>query len=172
MINDLEFDEGDQLLEFALPAAKQICRLKERFYRADLPVIYANDNFGKWQSDFHAQVEHCLQDGVRGQAIVRMLAPQSQDYFVLKPKHSAFYGTTLNILLRALTVQNLVITGLATDICILFTANDAYMRDYQLSIPKDCVAANTAERSEVALALMQRVLKAKTGSSTELQLSH
>lgn len=160
VINDLEFEEGDQLLPFALRMADRLAALKSHFHKHRLPVIYANDNFGKWKSDFRAQVDHCLQDNVRGRRVVELLQPEEMDYFVLKPKHSAFYATTLNVLLDHLEVRRLVITGIATDICVLFTANDAYMRDCQVVIPSDCVSANTRERSENALQLMQRVLKA------------
>ena len=162
MINDLEFDEGEQLLKSALPAAQNIARLKRRFAAAQLPVIYANDNFGKWKSDFRGQVDRCLQADVRGKPLVQCLQPEEEDYFVLKPKHSAFYATTLDVLLQHLQVKRLVITGVATDICVLFTANDAYMRDFQLAIPADCVAANSQQISEAALQLMHRVLKADT----------
>ncbi|EMI16142.1 isochorismatase hydrolase [Rhodopirellula maiorica SM1] len=170
MINDLEFDEGEQLLDFALPVAKRLQKLKKRFAERGWPVIYANDNFGKWQSDFRGQVDHCLHDNVCGKAIVELLVPQSDDYFVLKPMHSAFYGTTLDILLKKLGVNTLVITGVATNICILFTANDAYMRGYQIWIPGDCVAANTADLSEAALEQARMVLKANTTNSAELDL--
>tara|TARA_R110002073_G_scaffold36582_16_gene106549 strand:- start:5811 stop:6413 length:603 start_codon:yes stop_codon:yes gene_type:complete len=170
MINDLEFDEGEQLLEFALPVARRLQKLKQRFNQRGWPVIYANDNFGKWQSDFRSQVDHCLQDNVRGKAIVERLVPESDDYFVLKPMHSAFYGTTLDILLKNLGVTTLVITGVATNICILFTGNDAYMRGYRLWIPGDCVAANTATLSETALEQARMVLKANTTNSAELDL--
>ncbi|MCM2371913.1 cysteine hydrolase family protein [Aporhodopirellula aestuarii] len=168
MINDLEFDEGQNLLKHALPAAENLAKLKQHFRDHDLPIIYANDNFGKWKSDFRVQVEHCLREGVCGQPIVEMLLPHDEDYFVLKPKHSAFYATTLDVLLEHLQVKRLVITGVATDICVLFTSNDAYMRDFRIAIPADCVAANTRQRSEDAISLMKRVLKADVRNSSEL----
>ena len=168
MINDLEFDEGDKLLELAVPMARRLATLKNHFRSAGRPVIYANDNFGKWKSDFRFQVEHCLNDSVRGKPLVELLLPNDEDYFVLKPKHSAFYATTLDVLLNHLQIKRLVITGVATDICVLFTGNDAYMRDFQIAIPADCVAANTQQRSDVALRLMRRVLKADIRESTEL----
>ena len=168
MINDLEFEDGDKLLELALPMAQRLSALKDYFREAGFPVIYANDNFGKWKSDFRFQVEHCLEDNVRGKPVVELLLPSEEDYFVLKPKHSAFYATTLDVLLDHLQITRLVITGVATDICVLFTGNDAYMRDFQVAIPADCVAANTPQRTEAALRLMQRVLKADIRESTEL----
>lgn len=171
VINDLEFEGGERLLEFGIPAAKNLRTLAKRFRERRMPIIYTNDNFGRWKSDFHAQVEHCLDDGVRGEPIVKILAPNPSDYFVLKPKHSAFFGTTLEILLQSLKIKRIVITGFATDICVLFTANDAYMRDYHIGIPRDCVAANSQQRTDQALALMQRVLKADVNRSEEFDLA-
>src|SRR5213075_401394 len=79
VINDLEFPEGDQLLHHALPMARQIAALKEQARREGVRVIYVNDNFGRWRSDFNAQVEHCRQDGVRGQPIAKLLQPDEDD---------------------------------------------------------------------------------------------
>lgn len=168
VINDLEFPEGDQLLRFALPMARQIAALKRRARQEGVPVIYVNDNFGRWRSDFKAQVNHCLRDGVRGQPIVELLRPDEDDYFVLKPKHSGFFSTTLNTLLEYLEAKALVLTGIAGNNCVLFTANDAYMRDFDLAVPADCVASNTEEDNRYALDQMRRVLKADTRPSTEL----
>src|ERR1041385_4554270 len=94
VINDLDFPEGEQLLRYALPMASQIAALKKRARISDVPVIYANDNFGRWRSDFNAQVDHCIQDHTRGRPIVELLRPEKDDYFVLKPKHSGFFSTT------------------------------------------------------------------------------
>jgi nicotinamidase-related amidase len=160
VINDLEFEEGQEFLKYALPAAKNIAQLKKRANEAKIPVIYVNDNFGRWRSDFKKIVAHCLEDPVRGQPIARLLAPSEEDYFVLKPKHSGFFSTTLDLLLEHLGVRTLIIVGFAGDNCVLFTANDAYMRDYKLIIPADCTASNKPEENENALRQMQKVLKA------------
>lgn len=170
VINDLEFEGGEQLLKFALPMAEKIAALKERARRAEIPTIYVNDNFGKWQSDFSKQLEHCLEGDVTGRPIAELLKPGEDDYFVLKPKHSGFFSTTLDTLLDYLQAKSLILTGLAGNICVLFTANDAYMRDFHLVIPSDCVASNTAEDNEHALEIMRSVLKADTRPSTELDL--
>jgi nicotinamidase-related amidase len=170
VINDLEFPEGEQLLRFAVPMADRIARLKERARRAGVPVIYVNDNFGRWRSDFNAQVEHCLEDDVRGRPVAERLRPGEDDYFVLKPKHSGFYSTTLDVLLEYLGAKTLVLTGMAGNICVLFTANDAYMRDFHLVVPADCVASNTEEENRLALDEMRKVLKADTRPSAELRL--
>lgn len=170
VINDLEFPEGEQLLSAARRMAENIAALKKRAKQADIPVIYANDNFGRWRSDFSAQVEHCLRDGVCGQPIAELLRPEEDDYFVLKPKHSGFYSTTLDLLLDYLRATTLIITGLAGNNCVLFTANDAYLRDFHLIVPADCVASNTEEQNRAALEQMRTVLKADIRSSGELDL--
>lgn len=171
VINDFEFDEGDQLLRFALPMAGAIAALKQRAVAAGVPVVYVNDNFGRWQSNFNAQVEHVLHDGVRGQPIAERLLPGEKDYFVLKPKHSGFYSTTLELLLRHLEVSTLILTGVAGDICVLFTASDAYLRDFKIVVPGDCIASNTLEENAAALDLMRKILKADTRLSTEIDFS-
>lgn len=170
VINDLEFPEGDQLLRHALPMAQQIVQLKRKAKQARVPVIYVNDNFGRWQSNFKTQVEHCLRERVRGKPLVELLIPEEEDYFVLKPKHSGFFSTTLDILLQYLQVKTLVLTGIAGNICVLFTANDAYLRDFSLFVPSDCVASNTEEENRNALDQMRKILKADIRSSSALDL--
>lgn len=170
VINDLDFPEANQLLRYARPMAKNLSRLKQRAKKAGVPVIYVNDNFGRWQSDFRRQVQHCLREGSRGHEIVLLLQPEEDDYFVLKPKHSGFFSTTLEILLRYLGSRKLILTGIAGNFCVLFTANDAYMRDYDLIVPSDCTASNTAEENREALALMRKFLKADTRPSAKLRL--
>ena len=170
VINDMEFAEGDRLLEFALPMARQILELKRRAKAARIPVIYVNDNFGRWQSNFRTQIEHCVKDGVRGKPVAEQLLPDDDDYFVLKPKHSAFYSTTLDILLAYLGVKVVVLTGIAGNICVLFTANDAYMRDLTLVTRSDCIVSNTEAENRHALDQMAKVLKADSRVSAELDL--
>jgi nicotinamidase-related amidase len=171
VINDLEFDGGEALLAQALPMATRIAALKRRATQAGIPAVYVNDNFGRWQSDFAKLLARCLEDGVRGQSLAEQLRPEGDDYFVLKPKHSGFYGTTLDLLLRYLQVTTVILTGLTGDICVLFTANDAYMRDFHLVVPADCVASQDAEENRYALRHMQRVLKADIRPSTALDLN-
>jgi nicotinamidase-related amidase len=170
VINDLEFDGGEKLLRYALPMAEKIAALKRRAREAGIPIIYVNDNFGRWQSDFNKLLSHCLESDVRGRHLAERLRPDEDDYFVLKPKHSGFFSTTLDTLLDYLKTKTLILTGVAANICVLFTANDAYMRDFNLVIPSDCVASNTAEDNEHALKLMEQVLKADTTASSDLDL--
>jgi nicotinamidase-related amidase len=170
VINDLEFPEGEELLRHALPMADRIAVLKRRARQAGIPAVYVNDNFGRWQSDLNNLIQHCLEDGVRGRPIVEKLRPEEDDYFVLKPKHSGFYSTVLDVLLRYLHVHTVILTGMAANICILFTANDAYMRDYHLVVPSDCVASNTDDENRNALDQMGKVLKADITAAERLDL--
>jgi nicotinamidase-related amidase len=172
VINDLEFDQGEKLLASALPMASALAALKLRAKASGIPAVYANDNFGRWRSDFPKLVQHCLEKHVRGRSVVAQLAPEEDDYFVLKPKHSAFFQTNLEILLKYLSVTTLILTGMAGDICVLFSANDAYMRDFRIVVPSDCIASEDVEQNRQVLLLMQRVLKAEVRPSTQLEFEN
>ena len=161
VINDMEFPEGCRLMKYAWPAAKRIAVLRKRAKRSGVPIIYVNDNFGRWQSDFRNQVRHCLKDGVRGQRISEILQPDEEDYFVLKPKHSGFFSTTLDILLEYIGAETLILAGIAGNICVLYTANDAYMRDFRIIVPADCIASERPSLNAAALQQMKRYLKAE-----------
>ena len=171
VINDLEFEGGDTLLRPALRAARRIAALKTKALRRRIPVIYANDNFGRWRSDFRQAVKHCLDDGVRGQPLAELLQPEPEDYFVLKVKHSAFYSTALELMLDYLKAKRVVLTGLSADMCVLLTAADAYMRDFEIYVPSDCVASISAAESRKALQYMARVFRADTRPSGKLDLT-
>jgi len=169
VINDLEFPGGEELRGSALRMARALASLSNIARRAGAAVIYANDNFGRWRSNFQTQLRHCLDQPVRGRAIAELLRPEETDYFVLKPKHSAFYSTVLELLLQHLETHTLVITGMTTESCVLFTADDAYLRDYRIVIPSDCVASARPEDANRALEQMQFVLKADVRLSTEIE---
>jgi nicotinamidase-related amidase len=169
VINDFDFPESDQLVEYARSMAAKLLRLKRRAQKAGVPVIYVNDNFGRWKSDFRHTVDHCARHG-RGRDMVKLLQPEESDYFVLKPKHSGFFSTTLETLLRYLQTQTLILTGIAGNFCVLFTANDAYMRDFNLFVPRDCTVSNTSKENESALGLMKKFLKADTRPSSKIVL--
>lgn len=170
VINDFDFPEAGQLLRFAQPMAERIAELKRIARTLGAPVVYVNDNFGRWRSDFKAQVEHCLRPENPGRTIIEILAPDPNDYFVLKPKHSGFFSSALDILLTHLGVETVVLAGVAANICVLFTANDAYMRDLKVIVPADCVASNTKEENDYALQQMKQVLKADIRCLRELDV--
>lgn len=162
VINELEFPGAAKLYPRALPMARRLAALKARAAAARVPCIYVNDNFGQWRSDFRTLVERCLGGGSRGQAVARLLAPSEDDYFVLKPMHSGFHSTTLDLLLRQLGSRRLVIGGMATEACVLFTASDAYIRGFEVIVPRDGCASESAARHAHALDIMTKMLKART----------
>lgn len=160
VINDLSFPGNERLIESVESVGPRIADLKDVFKANNDPVIYVNDNFQKWRSNFQSLLHHCLHDDVPGKELAQLLKPDDEDYFVLKPKHSGFYCTPLDLLLQHLHIKRLVLAGLAGNICVFFTASDAYMRGYKLWIPSDCVASNSIAENEIALNHMKTVLKA------------
>lgn len=165
MMNMFDFDGGRVLATQAESISKNILRLRDYFDVVDLPVIYVNDNFMHWKADFREIVAICVQDGSPGSSTADRLAPAHGHYHVLKPKHSGFLATPLDILLSKLGVSSLIITGIAADACVLATAQDAKMREYDLWIPSDCVASITPVRKRHALSLMKTALGADTRST-------
>jgi len=168
VVNDLDFPGSEALVHAASRMSPRLSQLTQRARAARIPVVYVNDNFGRWQSDWRKVIDHCLSPRSPGRHIVEMLRPRENDYFVLKPKHSGFFSTTLDLLLVHMGVETVLIGGVATDICILFTANDAYMRDYKVIVPRDCVAANTRQRTDFTLRQIREVLKGQTPPSRSL----
>jgi nicotinamidase-related amidase len=156
-INPLDFDGAQALAPSALLAAREAARLRRRL---GAQVVYANDNYGVWHSDFKALYERVRAGRGPGAEIAARLRPRQRDCTILKPRHSAFYATPLDLLLRQLKCRRLVVTGIAADNCIVFTAMDAYLRGYSLWVPEDCIAAEAPAHKAQALKLMQRVLKA------------
>jgi nicotinamidase-related amidase len=168
VVNDLDFAGSSSLVAQAEPMALRLARLKRRAAAAGVPSIYVNDNFGRWRSDFRRTVAHCTAASSPGRVVSRRLRPSAHDYFVLKPKHSGFFDTTLDTLLEALHVKRVVVTGIAGNICVLFTANDAYMRDFKIFAPADCIVSNTAADNDHALRQIATVLKGNVAESTRL----
>ncbi|WP_079504131.1 isochorismatase family cysteine hydrolase [Mesobacillus jeotgali] len=169
MINDFKFDAGEDLAKNTKNIIDPILTLKKSFNERDMPVIYINDHYNLWQADFEKIMDYCSNE--TSSEIIKKIAPEkNKDYFLIKPKHSAFYGTALHTLLQQLKVDTLVLAGIAGNICVLFTANDAYMREYNLIIPEDLLASNNEKDNEYALTMMKNVLSAETRPSVKLDL--
>lgn len=169
MISDWRFPDADRLLPGARAIAPCIAALKRRCRAGGVPVIYANDNRGRWRSDFRHVVQQSLQE--RGADITRALMPDDEDYFLLKPKHSAFFGTPLELLLQDLKVKRLLLTGVAADQCIATTAVDARMRNFSVEAPADCIATQDAQRHARMLAHFAQALEVPTTPSGRVALS-
>lgn len=165
-INPLDFPGAERLLPGALRAARATARLKQRLAEAGVPAIYANDHYGTWHAEFSDVLRACQAlPGARGQ-IARLLAPAPQDLTILKPRHSAFFATPLDLLLREMQASEIVLVGLATDMCVQLSTAEAYMHGYSAWVPADCTAAETPEAKRHALRHMATVMKCSVRSST------
>ena len=171
VINDFAFPGSRPLIAQAEVMAVKLAALKRRATRAGVPAIYVNDNFGRWRSDFRRTVDHCTAASSAGRRVARRLRPGAGDFFVLKPKHSGFYDTTLDTLLDDLRIRRVILTGIAGNICVLFTANDAYMRGLTLFAPADCMVSNTASLNDMALDQIKNVLKGRIAESDRLRFT-
>lgn len=168
MINTLDFPEGRSLERQALPVAYKIAKLKSKFRKKRLPIIYVNDNYGEWIANWKTIYAKCADQSSRGAKIAELLKPDDSDFFILKPKHSGFHQTPLEALLEELKVKKLIITGIAGDICVQFTAHDAHMRGYEVIVPKDCIASNSKRQNQIAIDQLSKALKLKTPLSQNL----
>lgn len=164
-INAFDFDGSEAIVAAAEQAAPRIEKLAGRARRAGVPVVYVNDNFGQWRSDFRATIAECTARGKPGRRVSARLRPKAGDYFVLKPLHSGFFSTVLELLLTDLGTRTLVLTGFATNLCVLFTANDAHMLGYSLVVPADCTASNSERLTATALAHLRDGLGGDIGDS-------
>jgi nicotinamidase-related amidase len=171
VINPMDFHGAAALAAPALAAAQAMRRLRDQADALGLPVVYVNDNYGHWGSEKAAIVAACAEASAAGQALVQALAPRAGDYFVIKPQFSGFYATNLPVLLPRLGVARLVLAGLAADICVLFTAADAHMREYSLWVPRDAVASEADERRDWALEIMRHSMAAETRPVAQLALA-
>lgn len=170
VINHFEFPQGDCLLQNALQIAPSLSALKNRARAARIPTIYVNDNFGQWRSNFTQLLEYCRRPDAAGRNFVEQIQPDEMDYLVLKPMHSAFYQSPLETLLHQLGAKTLILTGLASNSCILCTAHDANMRDFKLFVPPDCSAARSRDEHERAIEHISTINNADVTPSTQIDL--
>lgn len=170
MISCWDFPDADKLIVGAQSIARNIGALKRRCARADVPVIYANDNQGQWRSDFVSLAKESKKAGGVGAEITEMLMPGPSDYFVLKPKHSVFFGTPMELLLKHLGAERIFLAGVASDQCILASAIDARMRDLEVIVPGDCVASQTTARNEAALRQLRQAHAIETPESDAIDV--
>jgi nicotinamidase-related amidase len=170
MVSEFRFPDAGRVLRGARQPAHAIARLKSRARTAGIPIIYVNDTAGKWESDPRTFVQRCVAPSARGREIVEPIQPDlERDYFMFKPKHSAFFGTPLQSLLGQLGARRLVLTGITSHQCVLFTAVDAYVREYELAVPADCVGAGSRQETRHALFIAEHALRARVGESKRLR---
>ncbi len=166
MINCFDFEGAEAAMPRAAAAAGVILSLRGQARAAGCPVIYVNDNFGEWHSERSRLVARAASNPVAAR-----MAPRDGDYFIIKPQFSGFYATNLPVLLPKLGVDRLVLTGIATEICVLFTAADAHMRDYALWVPQDAVVPVVEAYGAAALAMMRASMGAETAAASTLDLA-
>lgn len=166
ILNPFTFDYGKTLAEHTLKTVEPLKALRSNCRKKQIPVIYINDHYNLWQADLKKIYEKCLND--ISLPVIEPLQPGKDDYFLIKPKHSAFYGTALNTLLHTLKVDTLILSGIAGNICVLFTANDAYMREFNLVIPQNCIASVSEDDNRYAIEMMKNVLKADIVDSGDI----
>ena len=168
VLTTFQFPDGDAILEGAFAVRDALIRLKARTRQVGIPALYVNDNFGDWRSEKEVLMGRCLE--AKGAEFVRPLLPDSEDYFVLKPMHSAFYMTPLEKLLQHLQVETLILTGLTSNSCITVTAHDANMRGFDIYIPPDCSCARNTKEHMQALAQLEAMAGVNIRRSTSLRL--
>jgi nicotinamidase-related amidase len=170
VLSDFRFGEGAALLRRFRPRIAPLAGLLARARAAGVPVIYANDNFGRWRSSLVDVVDRLRESNPEVWRTLAPIRPEPNDYVVLKPRHSAFYCTPLDLLLEALDVDRLVLTGVSASSCIWFTGADAHVRGYGVVVPVDGVAARTMRLERAVLELMRESLAAKTPQARGVRL--
>jgi nicotinamidase-related amidase len=161
LITDFEFPDGSAVRRALQRHAAPICALLGRARAHGIPVLYVNDNLGAWRSDAPALISHCLQPRRAGAALIRPMCPTATDEILLKPRHSAFFGTPLEPLLGEHRVDTLLLLGISAESCVWMTACDAHTRGYRLVIPADTMAGASTRALRATLTGLQDVLGAR-----------
>ncbi|MDC0706942.1 cysteine hydrolase [Stigmatella sp. ncwal1] len=171
VINDLEFPGGEKVLPWARKMVDRLAPVAERARRSGVPVIYVNDNFGQWRSNFSELFEYCTRPEARGREVALALKPHPDDYFIVKPKHSVFFSTSLVPLLEYLGTSHLILAGIATNLCVFFSAHDAHMHEYGISVLSDCCCAESDTDHDIALDQLKRFLRVQICRGAELDMA-
>jgi nicotinamidase-related amidase len=154
MLNAYEHDDAERLVESVERVIDPISELVARAREDEVELIYVNDNYGDWNSSSSELAERAL-DGRRPDLVEPVLPPEGAD-FVIKARHTIFYMTPLEYLLGQQDISHLVLAGQVTEQCILYSALDAYVRHFEVSIPTDAVAHIHEDLAEAALKMMER----------------
>jgi nicotinamidase-related amidase len=169
MVSEFRFEDWRRILAAARPIAPRIAELRRRAHKARIPVFFVNDAGKEWDCDRTELVTRACLSTARGGDVVRQLQPAPSDSFVFKPRHSGFYATPLAELLSGLQVQRLILTGLSSHQCVLFTAVDAHVRDFELVVPRDCIGAPRPLHTRHALYVLREALGARTPLSMSIR---
>jgi nicotinamidase-related amidase len=162
LLSDFEFKDGDTLFARVKPVTPRIQDLKQRAKASGMPVIYVNDEIEKGGVGRDEALTRLRGRSGKADHILARLEPEPGDHLIFKPQRSGFFATGLGNLLLSLDISSVIVTGVTTDICVFFTAHDAYMRGYSVQVPSDCCAAVCDSYHEDALAFISRVAEADT----------
>jgi nicotinamidase-related amidase len=169
MLNSYEHEDADRLTQSVESVVEPIADLVARAVRDEIEVIYVNDNYGDWKSSKEDLVRQAL-EGARPDLVEPLMPPPEAD-FVMKARHTIFYMTPLEYLLGQREIRHVVLTGQVTEQCILYSALDAYVRHYEVSIPRDGVAHIHENLAEAAFEMMERNMRAEITSCADVTLS-
>ena len=161
LITDFEFPDGARVRRALTSRLSAIRRLLATARTHRVPVIYANDNLGEWRSDAPALIAHCVEPRRAGARLVEALRPGPGDQIVLKPRHSAFFGTPLAALLDDRRIDTLIIAGISAESCVWMTACDAYTRGFRLVAPRDTFAGASTKALRATITGLRDVLGAR-----------
>jgi nicotinamidase-related amidase len=165
LISDFDFPDGARVRRALEAHAPAICRLLERARRARVPVIHALDNIGLWRSDAPGLIARCSDSRRPGSALVRSLTPAPVDEIILKPRHSAFYGTPLEALLDDHSIGTLILIGVSAESCVWMTACDAHTRGFALVVPRETLVGISNKALRATLTGLEDVLGARVPAS-------
>ena len=166
VLNPYDHEDADLLVASMAGVVPQIAQLVRRARDEEVPVIYVNDNYGHWNSSSGELLDIALNEG-RHPELVEPLRPPQDASFVIKARHSVFYETPLEYLLRQLDIARIMLCGQVTEQCILYSALDAYVRDLRVAVPTDGVAHIEPELADAALRMMRRNMRADLSPAAE-----
>src|SRR2546423_7450109 len=153
MLNPYEHDDAELLKESVADVISPLQQLTARAREEQVLTVYVNDNHGDWSAAREELVERALRG--TGASLVEPIAPAKGTPFVVKARHSVFYETQLEYLLRQAGVDRLLLTGQVTEQCILYSALDGYVRHFEVAVARDCVAHIHADLARAALRMME-----------------
>ena len=169
MLNEYDHEDAAVLVDSVRAALPAMCGLVERARREQTPIVYVNDNYGDWSAGRPEIVQRAIAG--RARDVVEPIVPADGTWFIAKARHSIFYETQLEYLLREQEVDRVVLVGQVTEQCILYSALDAYVRHFDVAVPSDAVAGIHPDLADAALRMMERNMRADVTRAEDVELS-
>ena len=167
MLNAYDHEDAEPLVESVREQLPGMVELRDRALDSDALVVYVNDNHDEWQAGRKELIEKALAG--KHPDLVNPIAPHDPVPFIAKGRHSAFYQTALDHLLRSADVQHLVLAGQVTEQCVLYTTLDAYIRGYDVTVPSDAVAHIDPDLAAAALKMMETNMHAEPARAADIE---